>query len=368
MFSTSTRRKADLKLIFRITLAWMVVGILLTIYDYITTSNSEFYLRTEDYSFALSLGINLLGAFLGGITAGSFIVLYSTKKLRKKSFQFYVFVNSFVILILVFLIDLIAVNFVFGVLHETWFQGQAYLDYTYESMFHIMTFRSIGIWFVLALGTTFLLRISEGYGPGIVSDIVTGRYHKPVVEERIFMFLDIKSSTALAEKLGHAKYFQLLSDFFADITDAIVYNEGDIYQYVGDEVVVSWRVQKGLRNNNCLNCFFAAKERIAQQSDNYLDKFGVTPEFKAGLHVGFATVGEIGVLKKTIAFSGDVLNTTSRIQSNCNKFKTDLLVSEELLHKLSIDSSLSIDELGEIELRGRQQKTKLYAIQQKVKT
>ena len=51
-------------------------------------------------------------------------------------------------------------------------------------------------------------------------------------------------------------------------------------------------------------------------------QYGVVPEFKAGFHVGFATVGEIGVLKKIIAFSGDVLNTTSRIQSNCNKFDT----------------------------------------------
>ena len=138
----------------------------------------------------------------------------------------------------------------------------------------------------------------------------------------------------------------------------------DIYQYVGDEVVVSWRVQNGIKNNNCLNCFFEAKKEIEKQSLNYLDNYGVVPEFKAGLHVGFATVGEIGVLKKIIAFSGDVLNTTSRIQSSCNKLNAELLVSEELMKRLNFDESLKAKKLGEIELRGKQEKIRLFAIEE----
>jgi adenylate cyclase len=206
--------------------------------------------------------------------------------------------------------------------------------------------------------------MSEGFGPGVLLDIIRGKYHKAVEEERIFMFLDIKSSTALAEKLGHNKYFQFLNEFFTDITDAIKYSQGEIYQYVGDEVVVSWKVQNGIKNNNCLNCFFESKKEIKRQSSNYLDNYGVVPEFKAGLHIGFATVGEIGVLKKTIAFSGDVLNTTSRIQSNCNKLNAELLVSEELKKRLNFNKNLKAKKLGEIELRGKQEKTRLFAIKE----
>lgn len=82
-------------------------------------------------------------------------------------------------------------------------------------------------------------------------------YRKPFSEvERIFMFLDIRSSTTIAEELGHVQYFALLNDFFRDIAEPISKNKGHIYQYVGDEVVVSWPLDDGLNNANCLKCFF----------------------------------------------------------------------------------------------------------------
>jgi adenylate cyclase len=54
------------------------------------------------------------------------------------------------------------------------------------------------------------------------------------------MFVDLLSSTTIAEALGNEKYHNLLHDFYADITNPIIYNKGEIYQYVGDEVIVSW--------------------------------------------------------------------------------------------------------------------------------
>jgi adenylate cyclase len=233
-----------------------------------------------------------------------------------------------------------------------------------DYLFSEQVLKSMAIWFVITLGTTFILRVSEKYGPGVLMDIIAGKYHKPVDEERIFMFLDIKSSTSLAEKLGHNNYFKLLSDFFADLTDPIIYNKGDIYQYVGDEVVISWKVSHGIKNNNCLKCFFEAKKEFKKQAPKYIRKYDVVPEFKAGIHIGMATVGEIGVLKKEIAFSGDVLNTTSRIQNECNKYQTDLLVSEDLLNKLEIDTTFVAHKIGDIELRGKRTKTILYSIQE----
>jgi len=242
------------------------------------------------------------------------------------------------------------------------------LDNSMRFIFSLQQIKGLGVWLIVALGTTFLLRVSEKYGPGVLKDIILGKYHKPVDEERIFMFLDIKSSTTHAEKLGHKSYFRLLNDFFADITDSIYYNKGEIYQYVGDEVVITWKIHNGLKNNNCLRCFFEARKEIKIRSSKYLSKYSVVPEFKAGMHIGTATVGEIGVLKKEIAFSGDVLNTTCRIQNECNKNKTDLLISENLLNKLKNDSTFVAKKIGEIELRGKQTKTRLYSILENYKT
>ena len=137
---------------------------------------------------------------------------------------------------------------------------------------------------------------------------------------------------------------------------------GEIYQYVGDEMVVSWKLKKGLKNNNCIKCFFAMKAVIKKQSKKYNEKFGLLPDFKAGFHFGKVTTGEIGAIKKEIIFTGDTLNTTARIQALCNTYKVDILISGELLKELKLHDKFSVKTLGENELRGRNERIELFTI------
>jgi|GEM_PF-2459472 len=178
---------------------------------------------------------------------------------------------------------------------------------------------------------------------------------------RIFMFLDIKSSTTIAEKLGHIKYFELLNDFFSDIADDITRNKGQIYQYVGDEVVISWNLEVGVHNNHCINCFFDISQTIEQLSDNYLTRYGLVPEFKAGLHGGKVSKGTIGTLKKEIIYTGDVLNTTSRIEGMCNQYNVNLLFSEDIMNLLNVNE-FKTSKIGEIVLRGKNSNITLFTI------
>ena len=151
------------------------------------------------------------------------------------------------------------------------------------------------------LGTSlFYAEISENIGHGVLINFFTGKYHTPTEEKRIFMFLDMKSSTTIAEKLGHIKYFELLREYYCDLSDAIIQYSGEIYQYVGDEIVVSWKFKDGIENNNCIKCFFAMKEDLRKRADWYHKNFGIFPTFKAGFHFGKVTTGEIGALKKEI--------------------------------------------------------------------
>jgi adenylate cyclase len=193
-------------------------------------------------------------------------------------------------------------------------------------------------------------------------NFLVGKYHQPREEVRIFMFLDMKSSTTIAEKLGHVNYYKLLNEYYADITEAVVQTSGEIYQYVGDEIVVSWKFKKGLQNNNCLRCFFLIKQIFETVSEKYIKDFGLVPGFKAGLHYGRVTTGEIGVVKKEIIFTGDVLNTTARIQSTCNAYDVDVLVSDELLAMLKTEGEYRLTEIGECELRGKDEKVKLQTV------
>ncbi len=211
----------------------------------------------------------------------------------------------------------------------------------------------------------FLFEINDNLGQGIVINFLTGKYHNPRQENRIFMFLDMNSSTTIAENMGHINYFKFLKTYYADMTKSIEKYYGKIYQYVGDEIVISWNLKSGLKNNNCLNCFLSLKKDFERLNGKYEKLFGLIPKFKAGIHMGIVASGEIGVLKKEILFSGDVLNTTSRMESLCNTYNVDCIVSETLLHKLKPDNYLEIKNIEACKLKGKDRYIKLFSVKEK---
>lgn len=208
----------------------------------------------------------------------------------------------------------------------------------------------------------FYFEISEFIGFGVLRNFFTGRYHQAIEEERIFMFLDMKASTTIAEQLGHVAYFKLLSAYYECFTEAIIQYEGAIYQYVGDEIVLSWKAQSLQQNQRCIDCFFAMKSALAEKAAFFELKFGWVPNFKAGIHVGKVSVGEIGVIKKDILFSGDALNASARIQSLCNSFGVDLIISEDMRQHLPRELSDQFSYLKEAILRGKEEKKRLYVL------
>ncbi|WP_089888641.1 adenylate/guanylate cyclase domain-containing protein [Kriegella aquimaris] len=176
------------------------------------------------------------------------------------------------------------------------------------------------------------------------------------------MFLDMKSSTTIAENLGHVKYFEMLKDYYADFSNSIIDYEGIIYQYVEDEIIVSWKLINGIENYNCFKCFFALKQALLNQTEKYSSRYGIVPVFKAGFHTGKVTTGEIGVIKKDIIFTGDVHNTTARIQGLCNTYNVDVLISGQLICKMTSGADIQIKSLGKNELRGKKEMIELFTI------
>ena len=208
----------------------------------------------------------------------------------------------------------------------------------------------------------FLLQVNNLLGEGILWKFIGGKYHKPREEERIFMFLDMKSSTTIAEQLGHVRFYALLNELFHDISHPVLQTKAEIYQYVGDEVVLTWEVNNGLENSNCLKTFFKFKETLCKNSESYLKNFGVKPEFKAGLHFGKVISAQIGDLKREIVYNGDVLNTTSRIQSECNKYQRDCLVSGTLMNRLKKMNGFQWEKIGDVTFRGKETEIELFSV------
>jgi adenylate cyclase len=213
--------------------------------------------------------------------------------------------------------------------------------------------KNIMTWSLVVAITQLLLQINSKFGQGAFGNIILGKYNTPREEKRIFMFLDLNSSTTIAENLGNEKYHELLKDFFEDITNPILDNKGEIYQYVGDEVIVAWKYEDGIENSQCVRCFYDIKSLIQKNRQKYLLRYGLVPSFKAGIHCGNVVAGEVGIIKRDITYSGDVLNTTSRILSLCKEFNAEIISSADLIAELSLGSSYEIQPLGSIKLRGK---------------
>ena len=113
---------------------------------------------------------------------------------------------------------------------------------------------------------------------------------------------------------------------FYDINSMITRYHGEIYQYVGDEIVITWEKVHATENFNCIHLYYNFMNRIYERSDYYLSKFGPVPEFKAGMNCGHVTVAEVGAIVREIAYHGDIIDTASRIQHQCNKYGKRLLI------------------------------------------
>jgi adenylate cyclase len=154
----------------------------------------------------------------------------------------------------------------------------------------------------------------------------------------------------------------LLNELFHEISEPILRTKAEIYQYVGDEVVLTWEVNDGLENSNCLNTFFLFRERLQRNNKHYLKNFGVKPEFKAGLHFGKVVSAQIGDLKREIVYNGDVLNTTARIRSECNKYQKDCLVSGTLMNRLKKMNGFRWEKMDTVTLRGKEKEVELFSV------
>jgi len=208
----------------------------------------------------------------------------------------------------------------------------------------------------------FFVDLDRLLGPGVLLGYVTGRYHHPRRESRIFMFLDMKDSTKLADTMEANQYFSFLNLYFTEMSESILTTNAEIYQYVGDEVVLTWKMSNGLDDANCINVFFLIEDQINSHRERFLATYGVVPEFKAGLHAGEVVVAQIGELKSEIVYNGDVLNTTARIQALCNTYNEKLIISSELLQKLSLGEEFEVKDLGMVSLRGKSETLELSAV------
>ncbi|MEM6805110.1 MAG: adenylate/guanylate cyclase domain-containing protein [Bacteroidota bacterium] len=340
------RNKQKWQLIRQYMLGWSIALIFLSI---VRGEGTE-EIGSVKFDMGKSIIISMIGGIIFGAISGYAQILTEEKGYKKISIQRLLLLR--IIYVLLFLFSII---------------GLAYLIFSKNLTFWEFAFEpgSFAIYLFIVATDVFMFslrQINLFLGSNNLWNLFRGKFYTPREEKRIFMFLDLKSSTTHAERLGHIRYSKLIQDCFNDL-GVVAVNEADIYQYVGDEVILSWKLEEGLRKQNCMAAYFNFKNQLLSKKEYYEQEYDCIPYFKAGLHSGIITVTEVGKYKKEIAYHGDTINTAARIQGKCNEFGKELLISESL--KNSLDTSdFSFEKLGSIELKGKERKVSLFAVSQ----
>lgn len=358
-FFNHPRRRQLLRRGIFILLAWVLVSNVMFFYEFLLlVSNNAL---TSRFDFHSMFTANLIVGISAGVLGGFFTINLMENWLRSNPYWkalVYIFLSYTGTAVVVTILGV-------GYLRGTELDITPLDPRLWEEILNffgtMMFWRYYTLWLIIVISTLIVLMVNDKYGPGVFADFLLGKYFRPKKERRVFMFIDIRSATTIAEKIGEERYFHFLKDFFNDITPAVIFTRGEIYQYVGDEVVVSWKEKRGLYKTNVLRCFFEMKKIIKERGHYYLSQYYTVPDFKVGIHLGNVMAGEVGLIKREIAFSGDTLNTAARIQSQCNDCDVDILASADYKNAMPyIPKEIKTRSLGHYELKGKSEDIELF--------
>lgn len=223
---------------------------------------------------------------------------------------------------------------------------------------HFKVFAAYGL--IISVSIFLFGQMNKKIGDGELLNILLGKYHLPKEVFRIFMFIDLESSTHLAARLGHVKFSRLLQQAYIDMSQFVIEYGAKVYQHVGDEVVITWN--KNASPGQVAQFFFAFKRYLELNKRKYLSEYETLPRFRAAINMGMVTVAEAGLTKKETVYHGDVLNVAARVQKLCKKFDADLLVTANAFKFLRQIPEISFQQLPRIILEGKDEPTGIYKI------
>jgi adenylate cyclase len=199
-----------------------------------------------------------------------------------------------------------------------------------------------------------LIRVRDLIGSEVFLNLLLGRYYKPAREERVFLFVDVIGSTRFAEAFGDLRAQEFLGAFFAALAEPVRAYRGSVDDYIGDMALITWPLARGVQDARCVACVFAIQDALARTASAWRERFGTVPQFRAALHGGPVVTAEIGVDRHKIAYFGDTVNTTARLEALCRTLDVPVLISADLLDRLpALPEGVAADQLGEHVLRGR---------------
>ncbi len=179
-------------------------------------------------------------------------------------------------------------------------------------------------------------------------------------------FSDIRSFTALSEKLTPDEVVEFLNEYFARMCECVDKTNGIVDKFIGDAVMAVWGAPEsaGSQEADAWNAVKAAlMMRIALYHLNQKRIAGGKNPIKigCGINTGPIVAGQIGSeghMNYTVI--GDTVNLASRTEALNKPFATDILITENT-YKL-IKDKIIVEEMPGVHVKGKTDAIKMYAV------
>ncbi|MBI4684947.1 MAG: adenylate/guanylate cyclase domain-containing protein [Nitrospirae bacterium] len=176
-------------------------------------------------------------------------------------------------------------------------------------------------------------------------------------------FTDIAGFTTIAEKVTVEQAAKILHTVLNELTEVIIRNRGVIDKYIGDAIMAFWGAPLDTERDEINACYAALQCIDSLHVINRGFKADGLPEInmRIGIHAGDAIVGNLGsdrLFDYTVV--GDTVNLASRLESVNKVFRTRIIISEDVQHR--INSLFFTRELGQIEVKGKTKPVKIFEL------
>jgi class 3 adenylate cyclase len=188
--------------------------------------------------------------------------------------------------------------------------------------------------------------------------------------EASVLFSDIRSFTAMSETMEPGEVIEFLNEYFGFVVTAITREGGVINKFIGDCVMALFGVpnQSPYHADQALRAALAMRKKV-REYNIIRERRGDSPvHIGIGIHSGKLVAGNMGTpdrMEYTVI--GDTVNVASRIESQTKELKTDLLISQACLERLSgkIEQRLLFDRCPGIMVKGKSEPLVLHKVRPK---
>jgi len=173
------------------------------------------------------------------------------------------------------------------------------------------------------------------------------------------LFSDIRSFTALSEKMTPEQNFGFLNSYLRRMNPFIWENDGFIDKYIGDAIMALF--PKGA--DSALSAAVAMLAHIPVYN-SHRASFGYAPiRIGVGIHSGSVMLGVIGHERfmQGTAIS-DAVNLASRLQDLTREYGVSLIVSSHALFDLADPNRFDYRFLDKLKLRGKEEAVSVYEV------